>query len=125
MKKTAEEFFEAFTPELEDDKAFMEGLERELEKVEPLHRACEENVRQGRHRVLAAALTGVVIGGAGMAFVLLNPSSGTEFSLKLGLGIVSFTLRNVEIVLLAILAVPASLFVSLRDSGNKNSLKIH
>ena len=113
MKMTPEELFDSFTPDLGDKDRYMKELSKKLESVETLHRICEENARRTRVTVLAAAFIGVLFGGFIMAIVLLAPTSGVDFSLKLGVRVLNFSISYSHLALLLLTAVPICLFASL------------
>ena len=113
MKMTPEELFDSFTPDLGDKDRYMEELSNKLESLETLHRICEENARKTRVTVLAATFVGVLFGGIIMAIVLLAPTSGVDFCLKLGLRVLNFSVSYSSLALLLLSAVPVCLFIAL------------
>lgn len=113
MKMTPEELFDSFAPDLGDKDRYIKELSNKLESLETLHRICEENARKTRVTVLVAAFIGVLFGGFIMAMVLLAPTSGVDFSLKLGLRVLNFSVRYSSLALLLLSAVPACLFIAL------------
>ena len=110
---TPEELFDSYTPDLGDKDRYVEELSKKLESVETLHRICEANARKTRVTVLLAAFAGLLFGGLIMAIVLLGPTSGMDFSLKLGIRVLNFSIRYSHLALLLLTAVPVCLFVSL------------
>ena len=117
MKMTPEELFDSFTPNLGDKDRYIEELSKKLESVEMLHRICEENARKTKAAVLVAALIGLLFGGVIMALVLLAPTSGMDFSLKLGIRVLNFSIHYSFFALFLLAAVPICLFIflSLRE----------
>lgn len=110
---TPEELFDSFTPDLGDKDRYIKELSKKLESVETLHRISEENARKTRVTVLLAAFAGLLFGGFIMAIVLLGPTSGMDFSLKLGIRVLNFSIRYSHLGLLLLTAVPICLFISL------------
>ena len=113
MKMTPEELFDSFSPDLGDKDRYMKELSKKLESVETLHRICEENARKTRVTVLVAAFIGILFGGFIMAIVLLAPTSGVDFSFKLGIRVLNISIRYSHLALLLLTAVPICLFASL------------
>ncbi|MCQ2168607.1 MAG: hypothetical protein MJY69_08130 [Bacteroidales bacterium] len=110
---TPEELFDSFTPDLGDKDRYIKELSKKLESMETLHRICEENARKTRVTVLAATFVGVLFGGIIMAIVLLAPTSGVDFCLKLGLRVLNFSVSYSSLALLLLSAVPVCLFIAL------------
>lgn len=116
MKMTPEQLFEAYQPDLGDKDGFLDELDRKLDAVETIHKACEENARSARIRILAAALTGTLTGAAVTAAILFTPLSVLEFSLGFGFGIVTIPVRNIILLLVILSAVPISLVIASKET---------
>ena len=123
MKMTPEELFDSFTPALGDKDRYIEELSKKLESVEMLHRICEENARKTKATVLVAAFIGLLFGGVIMALVLIAPTSGMDFSLKLGIRVLNFTIHYSFFALFLLAAVPICLFISLPLRGREQTWK--
>lgn len=113
MKMTPEELFDSFTPALGDKDRYIEELSKKLESVEMLHRICEENARKTKAAVLVAALIGLLFGGVIMAIVFWGPTFGMDFSFKLGIQVMNFTIHYSFFALFLLTAVPICLLISL------------
>ena len=113
MKMTPEELFESFAPDLGDKDRYVEELLKKLRSYEMLHKICEENARKTKVTVLVAAFIGLLFGGFIMAIVLIAPTSGMDFSLKLGIRVLNFSIHYSFIALFLLVAVPICLFISL------------
>ena len=113
MKMTPEELFESFAPDLGDKDRYVEELAKKLRSYEMLHKICEENARKTKSAVLMAVVIGLLLGGFIMAVIILNPMSGMDFHIKLGIRVLNFSIRYAYIALLMLAAVPVCLFISL------------
>lgn len=113
MKMTPKELFDSFTPDLGDKDRYIKELSKKLESMEMLHRICEENARKTKSTVLVATFIGLLFGGFIMAIVLIAPTSGMDFSLKLGIRVLNFSIHYSFIALFLLVAVPICLFISL------------
>lgn len=113
MKQSPQELFDSFKPNLGNQDRYIEELSKKLDAVEMLHKVCEENARRTRKSVLIAALGGLMLGGLIMAIVLLCPSSGIDFSIKLSIGALKFSIRYAYLALIFLATIPVYLVISL------------
>lgn len=113
MKQSPQELFDVFRPNLGDRDRYIEEISKKLDAVEVLHKACEENARRTRISVLIAVFVGLMLGALIMAIVLLCPSSGVDFSIKLGIGVLNFSIRYPYLALIIPVMIPVYLVISL------------
>ena len=102
---TLEDIFQNFNPELNDNDAFMQRLNRKLEAIEYLKQVQESQIRRYRYAVLAAFVMGIIGGGSLFTFMLYHPEAISMFTFKTDLPILSFIVENSYPFLLSFIAL--------------------
>lgn len=103
--KTLEDIFQNFNPELNDNDAFMQRLNRKLEAIEYLKQVQERQIRRYRYAVLVAFVIGIIGGGSLFTFMLYHPEALSMFTFKTDLPVLSFIVENSYLLFLSFIVM--------------------
>ncbi len=103
--KTLEDIFQNFNPELNDNDAFMQRLNRKLEAIEYLKQVQERQIRRYRYAVLVAFVIGIIGGGSLFTFMLYHPETLSMFTFKTDLPVLSFIVENSYLLFLSFIVM--------------------
>lgn len=90
--------FDSFQPTPTDSDLFTERLERKLALIDEIRQVQAEQIRRYRMAVVAAFVTGIVLGGGLLTFILTTPPSVPLFTFGINFYPLLFIEQNSRLI---------------------------
>ncbi len=115
-----EELFSNYKPTLSDNDAFMKSLSQKLDAVEYVRSYQKQQKSRYRRYILAALVTGIVLGGISTVIVMMMSPSASLISFSIQSDVVKLITENSRfiatiLVLMLVSAAVVAIIISMQE----------